>query len=45
MTVKHLIDCANLASVRLRFFHGSNPNTLKQIPGKKFNHNEVPQKK
>ena len=35
LTVKHLLtECANLASVRLRFFNGSNPNTLKQIRGR-----------
>ena len=32
MNVKHFItDCANLTSVRLRFFDGSNPKALKQI--------------
>ena len=32
MTVKHPItDCASLASLGLRFFVGSNRNTLKQI--------------
>ena len=30
MTVKHLLtDCVNLVSLKLRFFDGSNPNTLK----------------
>ena len=34
MTVKHLqTDCASLASLRLIFFDGFNPNKLKQILG------------
>ena len=43
MPVKHLLtECANLASLRLRFFDGRNPNTLKQILGrKKVNSNIV----
>ena len=43
MTVKHLLtDCANQASLRLSFFDGSNPNTLKQIIGKnKMNSNTI----
>ena len=32
MTVKHLLnECADLASLRLRFFDSPNPNTLKQV--------------
>ena len=35
-TVKHLFAvCANPGSLKLRFFDGSNPNTLNQILGKK----------
>ena len=35
MTVKHLLtECANLASLKLKFFYVSNPNTLKQILGR-----------
>ena len=35
MTVKHLLtDCVNLDSLRLRFFDGSNPITLKRILGR-----------
>ena len=43
MTVKQLLtDCGNLASFGLRFFDGSNPNTLKQILGKnKVNSNTI----
>ena len=34
-TVKHLLtDCASLASFRLRFFDGSNPNMLEKILGR-----------
>ena len=42
MTVKHLVtDSVNLANLRLRFFDGSNPNTLKQILEKKGNSNPI----
>ena len=43
MTVKYLVtDCANLASLRLRFLDGSNPNTLKLIQGRyKLNSNTI----
>ena len=35
MNVKYLsTDCVNLASLRLRCFDGSNPNTLKQVSGR-----------
>ena len=42
-TMKYLLnDCANLASLRLRFFYGSNPKTLKQILGRnKMNLNTI----
>ena len=48
MTVKHLsTDCANLASLSLRFFDVSNQSTLKQILGrnKVTEHNKLPQRK
>ena len=43
MTLEHILtDCVNLASLRLRFFNGSNPNTLKQIIEKnKLNSNTI----
>ena len=43
MTVKHLLtEYANLASLRLRFFDGSNSNTLKQISARnKVNSNTM----
>ena len=43
MTVKHLLtDCTNIASLRLRFFDGTNPNTLKQSLGRnKVNSNTL----
>ena len=43
MTVKHLLtNCAKLANLKLRFFGGYNPNTLKHILGRnKVNSNTI----